>query len=213
MKKIYIILAFILLFSVYNVNAYNFTNDIIGYWNFSETSGKVSPSNIGGEYLVETGSAINYTTGIIGNARGTFSTGNKFQNLTNSYEYNKPYTFSMWVKITNLGATKDLMGVNCIGSGYICMMVGYNLTGAGATASSFGFEVWKNGQPHNNVAYTSAYTINTSAWYHVVGVYNGSNMKVYANGVLGGTQDTYDDGAATASTPLWVGGEIAFGML
>ncbi len=44
----------------------------------------------------------------------------------------------------------------------------------------------------------------TNTWYHVVGTYDGSNMKIYVNGVLEGTQP-YTGTPLTTTEPLVIG--------
>jgi hypothetical protein len=45
-------------------------------------------------------------------------------------------------------------------------------------------------------------TITANSWYHVALVYDGTNTKLYLNGILEGT---YSGGGAASGAPLWIG--------
>ena len=52
------------------------------------------------------------------------------------------------------------------------------------------------------VVITSNTTITANSWYHVALVYDGTNTKLYLNGILEGT---YSGGGAASGAPLWIG--------
>ncbi len=88
-------------------------------------------------------------------------------------------------------------------------LVGNFRTGGGGTqpglaiAKHNGTNVFRFYTGQNDyVAGTTNFSTNT--WYHVVGTYDGSNMKIYVNGVLEGTQP-YTGTPLTTTEPLVIG--------
>lgn len=57
---------------------------------------------------------------------------------------------------------------------------------------------------NNSVNSVSASNIQNNAWYNVISTYDGSQIKLYINGVLSGTTN-YVGGALTNNSPLYVG--------
>lgn len=108
-------------------------------------------------------------------------------------------SFSMWLKIPDLTTTHTsyVFGEQS-GSTY----TSYNMYYLNATdgGPKFGFNMW--GQ-------TATFTLNAShnnTWIHVVGVGNysgvGSTIKIYVNGVLGGTSGGFSGQTSATSTVL-----------
>ncbi len=88
-------------------------------------------------------------------------------------------------------------------------LVGNFRTGGGGTqpglaiAKHNGTNVFRFYTGQND--YVSGTTnFSTNTWYHVVGTYDGSNMKIYVNGVLEGTQP-YTGTPLTTTEPLVIG--------
>ena len=56
------------------------------------------------------------------------------------------------------------------------------------------------------VSAISPETLNEDQWYHIAGVYDGNNVKVYIDGVLAATvDDGADPGIASSNIDLWIG--------
>ncbi len=138
-------------------------------------------------------------------ANGRFDQAAVF-NGTNSYIYasnsvQQPttnYSISVWSKWDS----KPSGSVGLVGNFKtgVNPQVGFVL--AKATGSNvFGF--WADGTATNgNVQGTTNFVINR--WYHVVGTYDGSNIKIYVDGQLEGTQ-AYTATPGTTDQPLVIG--------
>src|SRR6185436_11043782 len=76
-----------------------------------------------------------------------------------------------------------------------------------ATGNGFVFRQYNSTGLANQSAAVTNFTVDTTKWYHVVGTFDGTNLKIYVNGNLG--QSTPIAGTARANTnstiPLGLG--------
>lgn len=110
-----------------------------------------------------------------------------------------PITIEAWIKVNAI--TGNYQDIVCRES--------WSVPGTGG---GYEFAVTNTGklrldlyQSHNQ--YTTVIgstTITTGTWHHVAGVFNGSQMRVYLNGVLDGSLST-TNGPASGTSPLNVG--------
>jgi hypothetical protein len=106
-------------------------------------------------------------------------------------------TLSSWFKF-NLSASSQQTLI--LKENYISPTnnTGYILR-ADATNKTISFVLLKN-----SINSVSASNIQNNAWYNVISTYDGSQIKIYINGVLSGTTN-YVGGALTNNSPLYVG--------
>lgn len=96
----------------------------------------------------------------------------------------KPISISIWVRVDDLESGnyhKIMIGdanLTTLGSGWAIQV---------RNASTIRF--WVN-HWNNNIAEFTTFT-DTANWHHVVGIYDGATIKIWIDGVLGGTTDTY----------------------
>lgn len=98
-----------------------------------------------------------------------------------------PFSYEFWVKPTLTGTTP------CLASSFYNQTINTVLTRAGwifyqgdpslAGNNGFYFRCYYNGGANTFTVASAAVTVNTSAWYHVVGVFDGVNVILYVNGV------------------------------
>ena len=93
----------------------------------------------------------------------------------------KAVSIACWVKITSWNSSYDCLMSWADGTGWINSRV--NLA-RNNTNSTLRFTI-ADGSNYAGVNCTTALALNT--WYHVVGTYDGSNIKIYINGNLEGT--------------------------
>ena len=95
-------------------------------------------------------------------------------------------TISGWVNLSNsITSTQIIAGIRNTNNGFIC----YHLQNAGAT-SKFRFVIVQEDGTYADAIANDIHQYNT--WYHVVGVADGSNVKLYVNGVPQTDTGTYD---------------------
>lgn len=95
-----------------------------------------------------------------------------------------PITVEAWIKINALGAYRAIISREAFqqsgtGGGYRLM-----ITDTGKVR----FDLFQTHNTYVNMSGTT--TITTGVWHHVAGVFDGTQMRVYVNGVLDGTLST-----------------------
>ncbi|QDP57253.1 MAG: putative concanavalin A-like lectin/glucanases superfamily protein [Prokaryotic dsDNA virus sp.] len=114
-----------------------------------------------------------------------------------SVQITNTLTISAWVKTTSSGSTRIAVGKDGVSSGsrsYFLFM--------SSAGNSAGIGIFKNNS-FKSIKGTTA--VNTGSWFHVMGVNTGSDLKIYINGTLEGTNTgnggTFDNGG----DPLYIG--------
>lgn len=167
------------------------SSGLVGYWPFdgnttnwlTGTTRDLSNNSINGS-LVGLSTTTSSVAGKIGGAlkfssasAQEVSLGTTPANIT--FAYNQPFSISLWAKAS---AT--------VGSGVFNRMVSTSATSnrfeyfVMASNNAFSFNVGKNGIGDASVA---GPTFVLGQWYHLIGVYNGTNINFYINGVSVGT--------------------------
>lgn len=171
------------------------TNGLVGYWPLNEGSGSTAIDASGNGYNgtwngTQTGTSGYYSSGYNQTWAGTFdgvsdyiNTGNNAPLITGAF------TSAAWVKSNNFANWEDIVDK---GSQYLRNSEIALSQTTGAPYVSF----TQSGSYKSCIA-TGSYS--TGIWYFVVGTYDGSNERIYVNGVLSntcavtGNQDTSSD--------------------
>ncbi len=109
-----------------------------------------------------------------------------------------PITVEAWIKLNST------TGDQAISSRYGTAQTdgGWQLI---VTGGKLAFATLKNGYSGNGDWITGTTTLSTGTWYHVAGVYNGSQLRVYVNGVLDGSKNS-TFAPASGTQPHQIGG-------
>jgi len=109
-----------------------------------------------------------------------------------------PITVEAWIKINSLGAYQVIVSREAFqqpGTGG-----GYRLTIT--SAGKLDFTLFQSHNTYVNVVGVT--TVSAGAWHHVAGVFNGTAMKVFVDGVLDGSMST-TSGPTSGTGSLYIG--------
>lgn len=189
-------------------------NGLVGYWTMNESSwagvaGEVKDSSVNGNHGQAYGNATTTSSGKYSYA-GTFDGDGDYVDVGNNSSLNittNTITLSAWVNPSSFGHSKRI-----IDKGY---------TSCGSPWSQYDLRQGQNSEGNNKIGMdlsigggwkvlVSNSTLTTGNWYLITGVYDGSQMKIYINGVLDNSQNQTGtiDGYSTNVT---IGGGITGG--
>jgi hypothetical protein len=190
------------------------TTDLVAQWDFNETSGTTA-DNEGSCGASCDGTLTNMTTTGQDNGVGTgwttinskwggavmFDGSNDYVSVTDqvSLGITSQVTIESWFLVT-----KTVSGASIINRRTTGNIGGYNLELAGTNGVIFYLYIsgsWQN-------AYSGDNAILPGSWYHVVGTYDGSTMKMYVNGVLMGSTTISGTINNPSSPYVWIGKNI-----
>lgn len=156
-----------------NKNSNSLSDGLVGYWKMDEGVGTnitdSSGNNNTGTFGTGT-SAPTWTSGKFG--IGTSFDGNDYINAGTSsiFNLNNQFSFETWINVSSLTPSwQFIMGK----SSY------WGVNDAGLHIKSTGLEFFVD-----NCRDSDYFTITTNKWYHIVGVYNGTNRQLYVDGKL-----------------------------
>lgn len=194
----------LLLLAWLSLSASALSQNLVAYYPFNGNNNDESGNSINPTY---TGTGVTLTTDRFGNANKAYyfdGTPGPNYSITGSYMRMPANalpagnrTISLWFYTNDVSNRPGLLGYGGNGSCGTTLLMGINLLGAGQ------FHV--QGHCGNNTAayaYTSA-PINN--WYHWVLTIDGSTQKIYVNGVLKSTDNTFSGTTATAGVDFALG--------
>lgn len=152
--------------------------DLISYYKLDETSGAVIDSH--GTNDGENFGATRGVEGVINNSFNFSSDESDYVNLTDMDEFvaSNELTISVWVNMKSTG------------SAHILSHRSDDSTRAfqiDNTGSAIRFIVWNSSGTLKQVVTT--YDLVLGEWYHIVGVWNGTNIMLYINGTMEDIED------------------------
>lgn len=181
---------------------------LVGYWKMDEaswngTTGEAKDSSGNGNNGTAGNSA---TTGVGKFGKAGVLGSNKYLSVTDSTTIDpaNTVTVSTWVK----GSAQNQPNIGIVSKRYHASNDPYNSYGIGTQNSfnpPFTFCISNNAQSGTLTCATSTTNINTSSWQHVVGTYDGSNIKIYVNGILEGTTAAANYTLTYSNLPLTIG--------
>lgn len=197
--KIFVFVVILFVFSALPAHG-GITDGLVSYWTFDETSGSIAHDTVGTNNGNLSGDAT-WTTGVLNG--GLQFSGNGWVNVPDSPSLNitgDEITISAWYKpSTNNWAINGNDPIVCkwlsLNSAYF---LGYgpdmpNYMVLGTMTS----EVVR--------AYSPIPVDNVNQWYHIVGIYNGSEQVVYINTVAGSSVANTGN-ISISSKPLRISG-------
>ena len=196
----------------------------VGYWRLNETTPPLVPeivaTNIGG--LGAAGNGV-YTNGAVKGASGALpgdptNTGAYFPGLINNgnrvripyqpeWNLNGPFSVEFWAKP---GQTEQLVcpaASTVFGSSTRDGWLFYQGDSALGSGNGWYFRLYRSAGGTANRSVVADLMLDTNAWYHVVGSFDGANVNLYVNGSLANSvslDDTYRPVTDT-TTPMTFG--------
>ncbi len=180
----------------------------VGLWHMNEGNDNscaggedACDSSGNGNHGTATGTTIS-TSGKLSNAR-SFNGSSDYISLSSSLLSGTTYTIEGWFYSTDVSAVETIFSQRSTSSGNPIMGQLYT------TGSNIAF-ITRNDSGGNSALAQGTTTLQNNTWYYVAGVRDGSNVYVYLNGILEGTDtdsggtittDTQDIGRYTTTTP------------
>lgn len=170
--------------------------DLVSYWELEEASGTRVDSH--GSNDLTDNNTVGQATGIQGNGADFESTNSESLSITHASQTGldfgnaQDFSIQMWIKPESSTDFYTVMKGNSGASGKW-----YSL-GGGIVTGQFSFLV-DNG---TNARFVSASSYTPGNWYHVVGVRDGTTLRLYVNGSSVGTYTNtdVDDDLSNTST-------------
>lgn len=158
-----------------------YPSGIVSYWKFDEGNGSIVNDSVNANDGAIDGTA--WTAGKVNSAL-TFNGNSKVAVPDNPALNPSKISVEVWVNLNRLAPIGYWDNQFIICKGDDRAQGSYYLS---ANRDQFHFYIGANGIDQV-IAYTCApSSIQTGCWYHVVGTYDGTSLKIYVNGVLQGT--------------------------
>ena len=106
-------------------------------------------------------------------------------------------SLSAWVNFDSLGNYEGIAGKRLLTNLPLCYLLSLDNT------SKMRFFITQSDNTYK-IALSDS-TANTGQWYHLLGVADGTNVKLYVDGALQSTTDTYDGTLATTTDSFYIG--------
>lgn len=168
--------------------------DLVGEWKFDEGSGTITKDSSGSDNNGTLGGNPQWVNGVFGKAL-ELNGSTDYVNIpdSNYLDLTTAGTIEVWAKKDTQKSYQMYVtkGIASAGTGY--QLMDYSTTGR---------IVLRWGSDGNNIVTDEV--VPTGRWYHIVGVYNGSYLKIYLNGALS-KNVPYTTNAVANTDPLRIG--------
>jgi hypothetical protein len=191
--------------------------------NYSDTCNAVSGSLVNGlvAYYPFCGNANDQSgNGLNGLVNGATLTSDRFGNTNSAFNFNGTSNFIKVLDNDLLDLTQNLtlsawISPNSVvneqavfGKGKISSQTGYSLLHNVLIPEKTGISIQNQPIPVSE-AHINSSTLNLNTWYQLLGTYNGSELKLYLNGVLVKTTTTSLQLMPNSLTDLFIGCELS----
>ncbi len=180
-----------------SLSASALSQNLVAYYPFNGNNNDESGNSINPTY---TGAGVTLTTDRFGNANKAYN----FDGATGSYMRmpadllpTTNRTISMWFNVPDVTNRPGLLGYGGNGSCGTTLLMGINCTGSG--------QYWVQGHCGNNAAGFTYPTAPVNNWYHWVLTINGSAQKIYVNGKLKSTTNSFSGSTAVTGKDFSLG--------
>ena len=191
--------------------------------NYSDTCNAVSGSLVNGivAYYPFCGNANDQSgNGLNGVVNGATLTTDRFGNTNNAYNFNgnsdfikvldndlldltQNLTLSAWISPNSVVNEQAI-----IGKGKIVSQTGYALLHNVLIPEKTGISIQNIPTPVSE-SFINSSTLNLNSWYNLIGTYNGSELKLYLNGILVNSISTNLQLMPNSLTDLFIGCELS----
>ena len=177
------------------------TTGLVGHWTLNEGSGTSAADSAGSN----TGTLTNgptWTTGAhAGSGAVALDGGNDHITMgtTSAAEGVSALTVSLWAKTSHSSSSAHYL-VAQYGSGNDTFKIEWD------TGEDIRFDVKNAAQTEGTGEYVGTF-MTDSLWHHIVGTYDGTNVRVYVDGVVGGSVGSLSGLTSTSSLAFTVGAE------
>jgi hypothetical protein len=192
MRKLYLFLAWL------SLSAITYSQSLVAYYPFNGNANDQSGNSRNPTY-----NGASLTTDRFGNTNRAYS----FSGLTNGHiEYSANglpatnRTISLWFNVPDVSNRPGLFGYGGNGSCGTTLLMGLNCTGSS--------QYWVQGHCGINPAAYTYPAPPVNQWYHWVLTINGNTQKIYVNGELKSTDNTFSGSTATGGAA-----ELSFGVI
>lgn len=195
--KLIVMRTIILTFAWLSLSVSALSQNLVAYYPFNGNANDESGNSINPTY---TGAGVTLTTDRFGNANKAYH----FDGAVNSYMRmpadmmpTTNRTISLWFNVPDVTNRPGLLGYGGNGSCGTTLLMGINLLGSGQ------FHV--QGHCGNNAAGYTYLAAPVNNWYHWVLTINGSTQKIYVNGQLKSTDNTFSGSTAVSGKDFSLG--------
>lgn len=150
-------------------------NGLVSYWQLDETSGDAI-DEIELNDLTVSGATQNQS-GKIGTAY-TFDGSDYLGGVDTDYEFINVFSISAWIKTSTTAEKGFVTNFHWTGDGY-SLQTNYQ--------AKLQLVVWNTGATPSNIAIIGTTVLSDDAWHHIVGTFDGTNLRIYVDGEIEGT--------------------------
>lgn len=177
-------------------------DSMAGWWKLDESAGTVAYDNstFGNNGNLQSMSGTEWTVGKVEGGL-EFDGSSDYIEVSNStsLQFTNAITIAAWIKGDSWGSASDVdviarkggsTPVNyqlCINDGEVSLHLDDTDGGGG---------------------YRSDTTLNTDEWYHVAATWDGSEVRIYVNGVLDNTPESHTSSLGSDTRSLYIGGRV-----
>jgi hypothetical protein len=167
------------------------------YWKLDEASGTVAADSSGnGHALAVVGGT--WVTGKVGAHAASFN-GTSAYAETNGIaviDTSKPYTAAAWVQLSTVAGFRTAVSIDG------AAVSAFFLQLRGDSGVRFGFSVLSADTPGAATFALGKAAPTANTWYHIAGVFDGANIKLYVNGALEDNKPFASAWTGTGSTAV-----------
>jgi len=175
------------------------TDSLVAYYKLEDTSDAT-----GNGFTLTNNGTTPFNSAKIGNgADGGASNSGKYLSITNNLGIDGgTMSYSAWVNVTTqLTGANETQAICSLGSDNTDIT--YHLFYmTEASVKKIGFNRLRNGIADGYTYYPTTLTAGT--WYHIVATYDGTNSRIYVNGVLQATAAQSGNGSGTTTSRFFI---------
>lgn len=177
--------------------------NLVAYYKFDENTGTSVGDSVGTKTGTFNGSGTKWATGKINSGGNFVQASSHYVNIPgfNNIMNYAAMSMSVWGKFTSFPSDSRVCGNSDTGANNGGIMLSVS-----NTQGKFYFTVG-NGTARGQANFSG---ITTATWYHMVGTYDGANVKLYINNVIG-TSATLTGSINAVATDLNIGRQPAYG--